>query len=190
MAHAGNLRDLILKKSLEVLESRGAEELSLREIAREIDVSTAAPYKHFPDGRAQVLDEVVEEGFRNLDEAMREATLAAQSNGAWARDGVGMAYLDFARKRPRLFALMFGDPGKAANPARDSAFARLSNAIRIDQAAGLCEPGDVDVISLDSWVRAHGLATLLNAGQIEPRLPAGLDVDGLTQVVFRIAPTS
>ena len=192
MARTGRVRERILRKSREVLEARGAEELSLREVARAIDVSTAAPYKHFPEGRSQVLDEVVAEGFRELDRSMEEATLNARREGTSARDGVGLAYLSFARSQPRLFELMFSLPAKIANPdltaARDRAFERLADAIRIDQASGLCEAGDVAVISLDSWVRAHGLATLLNADQIRSRLPPDLDIEGLIGAVFRTPP--
>ena len=192
MTRERNVRSRIVEKSLKVVEARGAEAVSLREIARSLDVSTGAPYKHFPGGRVQVLGEVAAEGFADLEAALIEALQSARRSAQSARDLVGAAYVNFATARPQLFRLMFSQPIDAVNPvlssARDGAYARLIEAITIDQAAGLCEPGDARTIALDSWVRAHGLSVLLNDGQIESRLVPPMDVSALMRLVFRAEP--
>src|SRR6187397_898095 len=73
--HHGNLRPALLAAAERAL-ARGGE-LSLRELAREIGVSHAAPRRHFPDKQA-LLDALALDGFerlgRDLSTALGEAT--------------------------------------------------------------------------------------------------------------------
>lgn len=63
--HHGDLRRALLAEALRFVESRGLEGLSLRELARRLRVSPAAPYHHFPD-RAALLRELASQGFDGL----------------------------------------------------------------------------------------------------------------------------
>src|SRR3954452_10961890 len=74
--HHGNLRSELLEQAERTLRERGAVELSLRELAREVGVSHAAPRRHFRDKQA-LLDALAESGFvrlgADLDRAMTRA---------------------------------------------------------------------------------------------------------------------
>ena len=74
--HHGNLRAALLDEAERSLSRRGASELSLRELARAVGVSHAAPRRHFPDKQA-LLDALAEDGFERLGRVLRDALAAA-----------------------------------------------------------------------------------------------------------------
>ena len=59
--HHGALRETLLAAAIEVVARQGADALSLRGLAQAVGVSSAAPYRHFPD-RAALLAAVAAEG--------------------------------------------------------------------------------------------------------------------------------
>ena len=74
--HHGNLRAALLACAERTLREGGAGELSLRELARQVGVSHAAPRRHFADKQA-LLDALAEDGFERLGRELREAMDAA-----------------------------------------------------------------------------------------------------------------
>ena len=70
--HHGDLRRALVAGGLVLLEEKGASALGLREIARLVGVSAAAPYRHFADRKA-LLEAVAAEGFRGFAAAMAKA---------------------------------------------------------------------------------------------------------------------
>jgi AcrR family transcriptional regulator len=103
--HHGDLRATLLELALEAVERDGHDGVSLRELAATAGVSTAAPYRHFPDRRA-LLSAVAGQGFVLLDRATGAAIRPGASPRAQLRVGA-RAFLDFAAARPQLFRLMF-----------------------------------------------------------------------------------
>src|ERR1700716_2706976 len=45
--HHGNLRQALIDAALELIEQRGVPALTLREVARRVGVTHAAPHRHF-----------------------------------------------------------------------------------------------------------------------------------------------
>src|SRR5919106_3981679 len=74
--HHGNLRGALLAAAERTVRERGVQELSLRELAREIGVSHGAPRRHFPDRQA-LLDALAEAGFARLGAELRAAVEGA-----------------------------------------------------------------------------------------------------------------
>src|ERR1700704_6555268 len=74
--HHGNLRTALLEQAERTLRDRGAEELSLRELAREVGVSHGAPRRHFADRQA-LLDALAEAGYARLGGEIRTAVEGA-----------------------------------------------------------------------------------------------------------------
>src|SRR6201992_4247586 len=70
--HHGNLRPALLGQAERPPRDGGGQQLSLRELAREIGVSHAAPRRHFPDRQA-LLDALAIEGFARLGGVLRDA---------------------------------------------------------------------------------------------------------------------
>src|SRR4051795_8192188 len=70
--HHGNLRAVLLEHAEATLKRRGAGALSLRQLAREIGVSHAAPQRHFRT-KAALLDALAVDGWQRFDAALRGA---------------------------------------------------------------------------------------------------------------------
>ena len=107
--HHGDLRRALLDAAAELLEQRGVEGLTLREVARRAGVSHAATYHHFVD-RAALIAALVESGFRQLTLAMQTAA-AAVGGGVPGSTldrlrAIGVAYVVFATQHPALFRLL------------------------------------------------------------------------------------
>ena len=77
--HHGDLKRAIMTAALEMTEESGFASLSLREIARRIGVTTAAPYHHFKD-RQSLLMELAIEGYSLLLLALQKGLNTLKTN--------------------------------------------------------------------------------------------------------------
>src|SRR6201993_1892243 len=96
--HHGDLRAAILTEAARLVAQRGADGVSLRELAREAGVSHAAPAHHFTDRRG-LFTALAAQGFGLLATALAEARprfLDAAS-----------AYVRFAIEHPGHYRVMF-----------------------------------------------------------------------------------
>ncbi len=164
--HHGNLREEMVKRGVELIELRGASELSLREVARLVGVSQTAPTHHFGD-KEGLLAAIASEGFRSL---MSER-LAALKDGMTKEQRLRVVmrvYVAFALKHPELFHLMFGpripDKRKHAElmDASAGSFQFLSNSIAEFMADDVGSARPPRFSALAVWSGMHGLATLLS----------------------------
>ena len=104
--HHGSLRDALLSAAERTLRAQGQDELSLRELARQIGVSHAAPRRHFRDRQA-LLDALSITGFERLGAKLEAAIEAADDDFASRlHDAVG-AFVRFATQDAALLELMF-----------------------------------------------------------------------------------
>lgn len=160
--HHGDLRRALVEAGLALLAEKGAPGLGLRELARAVGVSPAAPYRHFADRKA-LLEAVAAEGFGRFVAAMAEARQSVFEDEQLA--AMAFAYVRFALDQPPLFRLMFSselrpyrDPELRTNA--DAAYASIAvAAAREDRTA----PAEVAVTC---WSFVHGLAMLLLEEQI------------------------
>ena len=170
--HHGNLRQALLEAALVILEREGEAGLALRDLARAVGVSPAAPYRHF-DGKAALLEALAVTGFQRFTARMEDVAKAGFDDPMAA---MGKTYVLFALENANLFRLMFspllkknGRPG--LRMAADAAFDTLRHIAGADvRAAGRIK-------ALTAWARVHGLAVLLLDGQIALR--AGEDTEAL-----------
>src|SRR6478735_5804721 len=110
--HHGNLRSEILEQAERTLTERGAGELSLRELAREVGVSHAAPRRHFRDKQA-LLDALAENGFERLGADLDRAMSRAGSGFRARLAAFAKAYVRFATRNGPLLELMFAGKHRA-----------------------------------------------------------------------------
>src|ERR1700744_5277860 len=89
--HHGNLRQALLEQAMIALRDGGSDELSLRELARAVGVSHAAPRRHFPDRQA-LLDALAIEGFRRLGATLTEAEAGGDGEFEPTRQRCANAY--------------------------------------------------------------------------------------------------
>jgi AcrR family transcriptional regulator len=174
--HHGSLRAALLACAERTLSEEGAGQLSLRELARRVGVSHAAPRRHFAD-KQSLLDALAEDGFERLGSELRGAMAAA--GGAFHARLLAFAqtYVRFATQHAALLDLMFAGkyrPGAADSlrEAADRAFEAPLALIVEGQAAGEVVPGDPEGVAVVAWAALQGLAALVNSGMLDD---AGLD---------------
>ena len=68
--HHGELRQLLMDSALVHIAAHGTEKLSLRALAREANVSPAAPFRHFANKHA-LFAALATQGFQRLEERVR-----------------------------------------------------------------------------------------------------------------------
>lgn len=189
--HHGNLRRALLDAAIELIQTEGADALTLRAAARAAGVSQAAPYRHFADKR-ELLAAVAEEGFRMMAAEMRAASAAHPGDAVGGFRACGLAYVDFARAHPAHFRVMFGRhvANRAAYPglkeAAGESFALLEARIADGQGAGFIVDAEVRPLAIATWSMMHGFSSLLVDGQLDDRGgddPAAL-VDRVTAALF------
>jgi AcrR family transcriptional regulator len=183
--HHGQLRTALLDAAERSLREGGEEQLSLRELARELGVSHGAPRRHFPDRQA-LLDALAETGFGRLDTQLRAALTEAGDDFVPRLRATVAAYIRFATEDAALLELMFTSkhrPGAdrvaaAAGPA----FTLMNDLIVQGQAAGELA-GDPERIGIVLFATMQGIATLINGDMVEPKLLDGLVETAVEQFV-------
>src|ERR1700732_2625964 len=104
--HHGDLRRQLIAAAERIIVERGVEGFTLREAARRVGVSPAAPAHHFKDAKG-LLTEVALLGFREFGEALAAADRRGGQEPARRLYEQGTAYVRFALKYPARFQLMF-----------------------------------------------------------------------------------
>ncbi len=103
--HHGDLANALIDAAMAVVESDGADALSLRDLAASLGVSRAAPYRHFVD-RDALLAAVAARGFETLVEIYLAADAGPGDGPARVRKAM-RDYMAFAWSRSGLHRLMF-----------------------------------------------------------------------------------
>lgn len=161
--HHGDLRPALLRSARGLIEERGPQGVSLREIARRVGVSAPAAYHHFRnlDALAQA---VAEQGFAELGAALA----AAQSDQGGFQAAMGRGYLSFALGHPGLYKLMFTDGMVAKGRIGSPLQAQRLRAFEMLRGALVTPFGEERArdIATYLWALVHGLAMLAIDGQL------------------------
>ena len=180
--HHGNLRSALLAAAERTVRERGVQELSLRELAREVGVSHGAPRRHFPDRQA-LLDALAQSGFERLGAELRAAANRAGGEFQPRLEATAAAYIRFATTDPALLDLMFASKQRATQPslhdAMERAFLVMIELILQGQAIGRLQPGDPERVGLVLFATIQGIAALLTAGMITPEQLDELTTDAI-----------
>ncbi len=175
--HHGDLRAVILTEAARLVAERGADGVSLRELARSAGVSHAAPAHHFTDRRG-VFTALAAEGFALLTQAL----IDARGNFADA----ALAYVRFAIGHPGHYEVMFNksllDVADAELIAAEAAAgAELSRGVAtLRDPNARADPGGAQ---LAAWSLVHGFSTLWLNGAVNDQIRATDPMD----TVMRIA---
>lgn len=102
----GNLPEALVDAALARLEAEGVESISLRDLARYVDVNHRAVYRHFPD-KLSLLAQVAETGWSRLAQRLKKSS-AGKPPGEPTLVACGVGFFLFARDCPNLFHLMAG----------------------------------------------------------------------------------
>jgi AcrR family transcriptional regulator len=180
--HHGHLREALLEEALATVRERGVDTLSLRELARAVGVSHAAPRRHFPDRQA-LLAALAIEGFARLGAELRRAATAGDDDAFEPMlKRCAHAYLAFATTDAALLALMFaGMRVEGGEAAAQQAFAPILELIVRGQDEGVFQRGDPEHVGMLLLSTLHGIASLRGAGMIAAEQLDGLVDDAIAQ---------
>lgn len=194
--HADDLRHSLVQAAIDLMQTEAISQLSLRAVAKRLDISHNTPYKHFQN-KDDLLAAVSEEGFRMLRQALEANLQQSPSDPLQQLQDIGIGYIQFAWEHPNLFRLMFGayrttlppaiepaeetgvtlstlidgftrraEHGTPELTAKGQAFMVLVNVVSRCQQQGVIRADDPKQIALACWSIVHGLAMLLLDGQI------------------------
>ncbi|MFJ8107621.1 TetR/AcrR family transcriptional regulator [Streptomyces sp. NPDC096132] len=175
--HHGDLRSALLATAERTLRDRGAAALSLRELAREIGVSHAAPGRHFKD-KQSLLDALALSGFDRMAEVLEAADDPALPLEP-RLTGLARAYLGFAIDNAALLELMYArkhapaDPDGSDTPARmaaavDRTVGSLERLIADGQRRGEIVEGDPARLTVFLGATLHGYASFTANEMLAP----------------------
>ena len=164
--HHGNLRAELLDQAIEQLQLVGADDLSLRALARAVGVSQTAPYRHFAD-KGELLAAMATRGYRDLLSALKQAAALAGDGADTQLTALAHAYVDYAAQNPQLFKLMFGpavQPAQKYPELRDASrdtFQLVQEILQrgVEQRIFHYD-GDLAYLTNAAWSSIYGLATL------------------------------
>ena len=109
--HHGDLRRALLTEARELARSAGPDAVTLREVARRLDVSPAAIYRHFPDRDALLGDVAASARLalagRMLDEVERVDERDVRIRAIRRIPAIGRGYIRFAEEEPHLLIAAF-----------------------------------------------------------------------------------
>ena len=179
--HHGDLREALLEAAESLLEEEGVAGLTLRACARRAGVSHAAPKHHFADV-SELLAEVAARSFDRLTETLEAEYRSGSAQDPEARfTGVFRAYVNFARRWPDHFRLMFrwDQVARENEVLRDAAartYAAMTNSVTVQRGdrevtaetldERIRERGLQDDVIV-AWSQIHGFAMLLLEGQFD-----------------------
>jgi AcrR family transcriptional regulator len=184
--HHGDLKAALAQAAAAAVERGGPEAVSLRDLAEQLGVSRAAPYRHYADRRA-LLAEVAARGFAELAQAYDMARADAPEPRTALR-GTARAYLALAFDRPGLFRLMFDSdllgpdaPASLEQPAR-AAWESLRAAVA---AAGPdADAATVNRRTITGWSTLHGFIALTQGGRLKAFMTEPLSESQLLEAVI------
>ena len=159
--HHGDLRQALIDATLKLVRSVGTQGFTLNEASRLAGVAKSAPYKHFRDKEA-LLVEVAVLGTRRMEQELRSAS----GLGGTPRErllAVGLAYISFSKQHPDFFAIMFRS-GIDKSSYEELGLAATSVFSIADELAKEIEDSLVKArrLALAMWTMAHGFAMLLS----------------------------
>lgn len=180
--HHGELREALIAEALAAVAADGSAALNLRDLARRLGVSPAAPYRHFVDKDELLRAVAAEVGARYAAE-MTQAASEAPPDALSQFRATGVAAVRFAVRHPAHYRVMH-DPalGGGHDPDEPALIERLAAA----QAAGEIAPLPLDAIVLTARAAIYGLTRMISDGQLPDGPPTVAEADAMAMAVTEV----
>lgn len=186
--HHGDLANACVHAAVSLLHQHGLAGVTLREVARCINVSRSAPYRHFTNKR-DLLAACAEHGFERLTHSADLVLAGYGAPDVAVLRALLHEYARFGAANPHLYRLMFASDFEAEEypgltDQAERTFAVLQDAVIDGQCAGTLAVADHHGLVLTLWASVHGLVsmhnelptcTVLDTGALEANLDRVLD---------------
>ncbi|MEM9623601.1 MAG: TetR/AcrR family transcriptional regulator [Pseudomonadota bacterium] len=161
--HHGDLANAVLDEVERIIEEQGLENVSLRACAKAVGVSHSALFRHYADKR-DLLTAFAARGARRMAASVNQQIADVPQGKRFL--AVGLAYIDYARKNPGAFRMIFRED--ALNPDHPD-YAQAMQQMAAILAIGGHGSEDTDALSpkaLLAWSSVHGIAMLCIDGSL------------------------
>ena len=160
--HHGDLPRVLIATAIDLLNERGVDGFSLREVARRAKVAAAAPSHHFGNVTG-LLTAVAAEGFQKLS-AEFQAVLEKEQHPVEHVVGVCQAYVEHHYNNPGMFSIMFrrellDHENVELSESRPKSLRLLKDCVRRAISAD-SSPERVELVAKILWATMHGLVEL------------------------------
>lgn len=192
--HHGDLKRVVIDTANQMLREEAGWQFTLRELARRAGVSHAAPYKHFADKNA-LLIELAIQGFERLRDEMTAAITPRPRSHRKELEAVGGAYVRFGVANPSLYRLMFSSQaGVPAGVHLDErvlrTFGVLLDVLERGQKAGAFRKRPLQTQATACWAEVHGLTMLSIDGRLLPEKVGNHPIDSALATLHEGVETS
>lgn len=165
--HHGDLRNSLIEAGIELINTEGEKQFSLRKVSKLCGVSQAAPYSHFKD-KEDLLKDMQEHVTNQFMEVLEESVnYYPNKNDKRAIFQMGKSYVMFFVANPQYFHFLFFQPCMEVNLSLDEdgtknypPFEILKKTVfRVYGESGMSKEKIEDkIISL--WAMVHGLSSI------------------------------
>jgi AcrR family transcriptional regulator len=169
-----NLQQAIKETAWKQIAEYGAPTLSLRAIARELNITAPAIYNYFPDRDALVTALIID-AFTSFGDSQLEARDAVKADDLVGRmKAIGIAYRNWAHAYPQRYLLIFGTPIPGYEPPTEKVFpssarsiSALFSVVESIRAAGKLNADSFPAVK-DEY-KAHYEMWKTQVGEVHPR---------------------
>ena len=185
--HHGDLRSKLFKMLMSSVTSESLNDFSLREAARVIGVSSAAPYNHFPDKKSLIEYSINRSRSIFLNYLKQYSFDKVNSKNTLKR--LGKSYIKYSYNNPKIFVFIFSQ--RINIKEKSSYFCDLKSlfleAVSFDiQEEKLRKNITMESAAYSAWSMIHGLAYFIASGEMSSKEKNTIDVDELFNKIFSI----
>lgn len=160
--------EMIVATARSIARERGWNAVTIRAIADALGYASPLIYEHFRS-KEDAFDEIARLGFAELEASLADFTAPEGTTDRIV--GMGIAYVEFARRSPELYRVMHGMDGVVLNgPALAEGAHRVCLLAERElkawaEAEGVSLPHLLEATET-MWCLLHGIATLTLVGRL------------------------
>lgn len=170
--HHGNLRNALIGAGLELINTEGEENLSLRKAALKCGVSNAAPYAHFNSKDEFIA--AIQQHIMDLFTSTLEQTVEMYADTPNILLMLGTAYVKFFYKNPLYFDFLFSRKNIQINLSLDCAGEKEIPPLKILKQIATQTFRKIDMPEsviqnkiIAMWALVHGLSAIATMPNVE-----------------------
>ena len=170
--HHGNLRNALIGAGLELINTEGEENLSLRKVALKCGVSNAAPYAHFNSKDEFIA--AIQQHIMDLFTSTLEQTVEMYADTPNILLMLGTAYVKFFYKNPLYFDFLFSRKNIQINLSLDCAGEKETPPLKILKQIATQTFRKIDMPEsvmqnkiIAMWALVHGLSAIATMPNVE-----------------------
>ena len=170
--HHGNLRNALIGAGLELINTEGEENLSLRKVALKCGVSNAAPYAHFNSKDEFIA--AIQQHIMDLFTSTLEQTVEMYADTPNILLMLGTAYVKFFYKNPLYFDFLFSRKNIQINLSLDCAGEKEIPPLKILKQIATQTFRKIDMPEsvmqnkiIAMWALVHGLSAIATMPNVE-----------------------